>query len=155
MAFATTLVNRTSVPVPQARPSLIIRKALVTAGGLVGALTAGALAAFPGTASAKEPPSHTSLVASASQPLPTWCPFGTYGGKGGACRGGSATPNSITIRLVNQCFYSDGTPAPDSYCGNSGVPVLRNPNPLDPDNIRRPSTENPMPSAPAPDDPAL
>lgn len=91
MTFATTLVNRTSVPAPQARSSLIIRKALVTA-GLVGALTAGAVA-FPGTASAKEPPSHTSLVASASQPLPTWCPFGTYGGKGGACRGGSVGNN--------------------------------------------------------------
>lgn len=85
--FATTMVNRTSVPAPPAPSSLIIRKALVAV-GLAGALAAGAVA-FPRTASAQEPPSHTSFVASASQPLPTWCPFGTHGGKKGGCRGGS------------------------------------------------------------------
>jgi hypothetical protein len=76
-----------SVPVPPARSSRIIRRALVTA-RLAGALTAGAVA-FAGTASAQELPSHTSLVASTSQPLPTWCPFGTHGGKHGGCRVGS------------------------------------------------------------------
>lgn len=81
-----TLVNQTSVPAPPDPFSLIIRKALVAV-GLAGALAAGAVA-FPGTASAQEPPSHNSLVVSTSQLFP--CPFGTHGGKKGGCRGGSA-----------------------------------------------------------------
>lgn len=85
MTFATTLLNRTNVPVLPARSRLVIRKALVTA-GLAGALTAAAVA-FPGMASAQASPSHASLVESASQPFPTWCPFGTHGGDGGRCRG--------------------------------------------------------------------
>lgn len=101
VTFATALVNRTSVPAFLARSSLI-RKALVTV-GLAGALTAGAVA-FPGTASAQEPPSHTSLVASASQPLPTWCPFGTYGGKGGACRGGSIVKHDRLEKCAEGAF---------------------------------------------------
>lgn len=87
MAFAITRMNRTSVPASPVRSRLIIRRALVTV-GFAGALTVGAVA-FPGTALAQEPPSHTSLVASTSRPLPTWCPFGTHGGKHGGCRGGS------------------------------------------------------------------
>jgi len=87
MTFATILMNRTNVPVLPARSRLVIRKALVAA-GLAGALTAGAVA-FPGMASAQTSPSHTSLMESASQPFPAWCPFGTHGGDGGGCRGGS------------------------------------------------------------------
>jgi hypothetical protein len=76
-----------SAPVLSAGFNRIVRKALVTV-GLASALTAGSVA-FVGTALAQELPNHASFVASASQPLPTWCPFGTHGGDDGGCRGGS------------------------------------------------------------------
>lgn len=99
--FTTTLINRTSVLAPSSPSSLIIRKALVAV-GFACALTAGTVA-FSGTASAQERPSHTSLVVSAAQPLPTWCPFGTHGGKRGGCRGGSIANN------VREHGYEDTT----------------------------------------------
>lgn len=110
MTFTATLVNRISIPAPFIRSSLIIRGALVT-GGLAGALTAGAIA-FPGTALAQEPPNHTTLVTSASQPFPTWCPFGTRGGKKGHCRGGSIGDD------IREHGYSYAT---NVGCGVAGV----------------------------------
>lgn len=80
--------RRPEVQHARSRYSMMICRTLTTTGVLT-ALTAGAVA-FAAPASAQEPPSHTSLVASASQPFVTWpCPFGTRGGKKGACRGGS------------------------------------------------------------------
>jgi hypothetical protein len=38
-------------------------------------------------------PGQTTTVALASFSLPSWCPFGTHGGPGGGCRGGSINDN--------------------------------------------------------------
>ena len=44
--------------------------------------------------------------------FPTWCPFGTHGGKGGGCRGGSVNDNKLAlnkaIRDTGQMYKDAG-----------------------------------------------
>lgn len=105
MTFVTAPMKRISVPTYPARSSLLIRRTLVTA-GLASALTAVALT-LPGMASAQESLSHTILMESVSQPIAFPCPFGTHGGDGGSCRGGSLAndvrKHSYTITKDTGC----------------------------------------------------
>ncbi|MDT0353948.1 hypothetical protein [Pseudonocardia charpentierae] len=72
-----------------------LRRVLTTA-GIAGALLAGGIA-LPATASAAEmPASHNPSLVLAAR-----CPFGTHGGPGGGCRGGSINDNARVNRAAS------------------------------------------------------
>lgn len=88
-------MNNLTIPRTTARPSFL-RRILVTT-GVLGALTTGGVL-FAGTAAAAELPT-TMTAANASMAFPSWCPFGTHGGREGGCRGGSIVARDRRQRL--------------------------------------------------------
>jgi hypothetical protein len=101
-------MNNLTIPRTTARPSFL-RRILVTT-GVLGALTTGGVL-FAGTAAAAELPT-TMTAANASMAFPSWCPFGTHGGRGGGCRGGS---------IVHEIDDNGYTIATNVGCGLAGT----------------------------------
>jgi hypothetical protein len=101
---------------------------MIVAAGATGLLAVAGLGIIaPAPTHATESLTPVSLAASISPievemaslyPLPTWCPFGTHGGKGKGCRGGSINDNERLNESVDDTLhmYKDA-----GECAGKGV----------------------------------